>query len=157
MGWEGFYEVSNLGRVRSLPRQTSVGVRGGAVLRPIERAGYHRVRLRATAGGRSGLRPVHTLVLEAFVGPRPPGAHACHRNDIPHDNRLQNLRWGSPRENYQDKVLNGRLISEDVAREAYRLHEEGMTWRDIGGLLGWSASGLRGAVLRWARGKRGRT
>lgn len=52
-------------------------------------------------------RHVHTLVLEAFVGPRPPGMFACHENDIPSDNRVENLRWDTPRANRLDSVRNG--------------------------------------------------
>lgn len=50
---------------------------------------------------------VHTLVLEAFVGPRPPGLVALHGNDIGTDNRVGNLRWGTPSENQYDRVENG--------------------------------------------------
>jgi len=38
-------------------------------------------------------RSVHSLVLEAFVGPRPEGMDGCHENDVPWDNRLSNLKW----------------------------------------------------------------
>lgn len=53
--------------------------------------------------GKNRRRPVHQLVLEAFVGPKPAGAEACHYPD--HDksnNRLWNLRWDSHRENMRD-------------------------------------------------------
>lgn len=50
---------------------------------------------------------VHTLLLEAFVGSRPNGAVGRHRNDIPDDNRLANLEWGTRAENAFDYVRNG--------------------------------------------------
>lgn len=51
--------------------------------------------------------PIHTLVLEAFVGPRPEGADGCHWNDVPDDNRVENLRWDSRSANVLDSVRNG--------------------------------------------------
>jgi hypothetical protein len=50
---------------------------------------------------------VHHLVLEAFVGPQPPGAEGCHWNDDPTDNRLENLRWDTRSANQFDSVRNG--------------------------------------------------
>lgn len=50
------------------------------------------------------MRTVHTLVLEAFVGPRPDGADACHENGNRRDARLTNLRWDSRSGNVQDAV-----------------------------------------------------
>lgn len=47
----------------------------------------------------------HRLVLEAFVGPPPPGADACHINGDYVDNRLENLRWGTRLENIGDSIL----------------------------------------------------
>jgi hypothetical protein len=51
----------------------------------------------------------HRLVLEAFVGSCPPGMQCCHENDIPDDNRIENLRWGTPKSNGEDRVRNGRM------------------------------------------------
>ena len=45
---------------------------------------------------------VHELVLRAFVGERPEGAVVRHLNDVPTDNRLENLKWGSRSENQID-------------------------------------------------------
>jgi len=51
---------------------------------------------------------VHRLVLLAFVGEPEPGQEACHNNDVPADNRLSNLRWGTHTDNMQDRLRNGR-------------------------------------------------
>ena len=56
-------------------------------------------------------RPVHALVLEAFVGPCPDGLECCHENDDPTDNRLENLRWGTQKANAADAMRNGRKDS----------------------------------------------
>lgn len=89
------YAVSDLGSIRS-PR--------GDILKPHTlKSGHQQVYL-----GRGCRRYVHRLVLEAFVGPCPPGHVACHWNDDPADNRLENLRWGTSSDNARDAVRNGR-------------------------------------------------
>lgn len=75
----------------------------GRVLIPSEvHGGYLSVNL-----GAGVRRSVHTLVLEAFVGPRPEGAVCRHLNGNPKDNRLANLAWGTPGENRRDTVKHG--------------------------------------------------
>jgi hypothetical protein len=53
-------------------------------------------------------RKVHRLVLEAFVGPCPEGMCCRHLDGNPLNNRLGNLRWGTGRENWEDKIRHGR-------------------------------------------------
>jgi hypothetical protein len=50
---------------------------------------------------------VHRLVLLAFSGHCPPGKEGLHWDDDPTNNRLENLRWGTPGENQQDCIRNG--------------------------------------------------
>lgn len=112
-GWEGYYEVSNGGRVRSLPRiiTLSNGVNQplkGKILSPANDGRTSHLRVNLFRGGKGTSTHVHRAVLEAFVGPCPDGMEACHWNDDPKDNRLENLRWGSRKENTLDKVRNGR-------------------------------------------------
>lgn len=104
------YQVSDMGRVRSVDREVrhrngTVQHRRGQIVRafPIPR-GY----LAVFTGGRLPSAYVHRLVLEAFVGPCPAGMQCLHGNDDPSDNRLVNLRWGTPVENAQDMVSRGR-------------------------------------------------
>jgi DNA-binding transcriptional regulator YiaG len=54
---------------------------------------------------------VQALVLTCFVGPRPPGLWALHRNDNRLDNRLENLYWGTQTENVSDARNNGRFAT----------------------------------------------
>lgn len=90
------YEVSDGGRVR----------RGGRELKAfIDDKGRANVTL--FRDGARALRRVHTLVLEAFVGPRPAGLIGCHRNGKPADNRAANLRWGTYSDNNLDAVAHG--------------------------------------------------
>ena len=99
-GYEGRYQVSNLGQVRSLDRP--VRCRGGAfrtakgkVLRPApHKSGHLMVML-----GRRNNADVHVLVLRAFVGPPPPKHEALHEDHNPAHNALSNPRWGTRSEN----------------------------------------------------------
>lgn len=109
--YESLYEVSDLGRVRSLDRYTRgrYGPRlsRGRILRPGRSGRYLTVALSPASGpGRSLL--VSWLVLRAFVGPRPADHHALHGPGGPLDNRLVNLRWGTRSENLGlDRVRDG--------------------------------------------------
>lgn len=106
-GYEGVYEVSNLGRVRSLDRKDNLGrLRRGRVLKlRTDRDGY----LQFHAGGKHRrILRVHRLVLLAFEGPAPEGANeALHGDGNPLNNALTNLRWGSRSENAVDAVVHG--------------------------------------------------
>jgi hypothetical protein len=62
---------------------------------------------------------VHTLVLEAFVGPCLPGMECCHRDGNPANNRLDNLRWDTRAANRRDMLRHGthrnaRLFEADI-------------------------------------------
>jgi hypothetical protein len=52
---------------------------------------------------------VHQLVLEAFIGPRPPGHESAHLNGIKADNRSDNLVWATAAVNTAHKVLHGTI------------------------------------------------
>lgn len=108
-GFEGFYEVSDMGRIRSVRHMTAVGPRGGNLLKPFpDSDGYLRVNL-SRHGEIHGLRPVHGLVLLAFSGPAPDGQQVCHGTGGKTDNRLANLRYGTPLENSDDKRRDGTM------------------------------------------------
>jgi hypothetical protein len=94
--WEDLYDVSNLGRVWS--RRSKI------VLSP-RQSRYLSVRL--SGGDYSPTRTIHSLVTEAFHGPRPPGQVARHRNRQTHDNRDVNLHWGTPAQNVADAIAHG--------------------------------------------------
>lgn len=110
VGYEGLYEVSDHGRVRSLDRtiQHPLGMKRlkGRLMRPsLNRMGYPTVGLSRSGGLR--LRRVHQLVAEAFIGPRPQGQMVRHYNDIKTDNHVSNLRYGTYSDNLYDRVRNG--------------------------------------------------
>lgn len=98
-GYDG-YSVSDAGDVRS---------RSG-VLKPNIARRYPRVRLYAGSRQSGRMFYVHRLVLEAFVGPSPPGMEAGHMDGIRSNNALENLRWITSRENAQDRDRHGTTM-----------------------------------------------
>ena len=101
-GFSG-YEITQTGLVRSKSR---MGTRGGWLRPHINHAGRLVVDL-CERGHKKKTCLVHRLVLEAFVGPCPPGMEACHNNGIKTDNRLGNLRWDTKSANAMDAVRHG--------------------------------------------------
>ena len=90
------YEVSSLGRVRS--------IRSGKLLSPwLAGIGYHYIEV-----GRARRTTVHRLVCETFHGPPPDGqGHVAHFDGNKLNNRPENLRWASRKENFADSVRHG--------------------------------------------------
>lgn len=111
-GWEGHYEISDMGNVRSVDRVIKK-VRRGSITRkqmPIEPYlhpnGYNKIGL--NRGGRKITRWVHRLACWAFHGPPPSPEHEVrHLNGNPLDNRPENLAWGTSLENSQDIERHG--------------------------------------------------
>lgn len=147
-GYLGLYEVSSLGRVRSLPHKTIRGMRGGKILKPATLpSGYLIVVLSKVPNTKRKHAYVHTLVLETFVGSRPPGKEACHDPDGSRANcRLDNLRWGTRTENMRDKAAHGtqtrgeahpaaRLTEEEVRKMLALRQDTGMSCQSIGTLF----------------------
>lgn len=110
-GWERSHQISNRGNVRSKPRTVTyitgqkVRYEGRDLLLESARTGYRMIRL--SFEGKSERYYVHRLVLETFIGRAPAGTECCHNNGNPADNRLENLRWGTTRENSLDRVRHG--------------------------------------------------
>lgn len=111
IGYEGSYEVSSLGQVRSLDRVLHDGHRwSGRNLKLVSRLhhdGMPRVQVTLHLGGRQRTRLVHHLVLESFVGLRPDGTEACHWDGDSSNNDISNLRWATHAENEGDKKRHG--------------------------------------------------
>lgn len=107
VGYEGHYEVSDLGRIRSLDRPGVDGRRlRGVYLTPyVMPSGHLRVAL--CKNRRHKTEKLHRLVLIAFVGQPPPGMEVLHRDGNPANNSLANLRWGTKSENARDQIRHG--------------------------------------------------
>lgn len=100
-GYEGYYEVSNQGRVRSLDRKVGNRLFEGRILKlDITNKGYYRVMLSKNSSNKRF--NLHQLVAMAFLGHIPDGTQRVvvdHINNIKSDNRLENLQLISNREN----------------------------------------------------------
>lgn len=161
-GYEGFYEVSDRGRVRSLDRWVRRGggtqFWRGRVLRQQERTGYRAVTLQRD--GRRTFR-VHRLVAMAFVGGDGPVCR--HLDGNPLNNSADNLAWGTSSDNSEDSRRHGTMVlGED--KPAARLTEANVrlirtlyalgdtTQRELGLVFGVSHRTICDVVrrLRWA-------
>jgi hypothetical protein len=118
-GYEGAYQVSDLGRVRSLDRVVIGGRWGhekriGQILKPSSNGRYSHVVLGAR--GRKSTKLVHRLVAEAFLGPRPEGMQTCHGVAGQFVNTLTNLRYDTGSANCFDRRANGTAPGRAVRR-----------------------------------------
>jgi hypothetical protein len=104
-GYEGRYQASNLGRIRSLDRRVpcahgATRLMRGRVLKPA--GSKYDPHLSVVLGhGRAGSL-VHKLVALAFLGPRPDGQEVRHLDGDPLNNRADNLAYGTRTENLLD-------------------------------------------------------
>lgn len=122
--YNGYYEVSDLGRVRTVDRQV-----------PHKRHGFIQLKsqiIKPTPCLKNGKlvalyvglwreskrrnRQVHSLVLEAFVGSCPSGLECCHNDGDPSNNQLENLRWDTHKSNGEDMVKHGSQNCKRVRR-----------------------------------------
>lgn len=116
--WEGSYQVSSDGRVRSVERVVVQRSRWGTQRRRFRGKelkaqkssnGYVFVVL-SRPGYRQKQALVHRLVALTFLGEPPNGHEVCHINGVRHDNRLSNLRWGTRSSNHSDKIRHGTHV-----------------------------------------------
>lgn len=111
VGFEGFYEVSDLGRVRSVQRKLvsmnghSRGYSGRIRRLDKDRHGYPLIAL--SRAGKNRKFAVHNLVACAFIGPKPDGMEVRHLNDVRDDNRAANIAYGTRSQNVYDSIRNG--------------------------------------------------
>lgn len=131
VGYEGLYEVSDRGRVRSVNRVVPSG-RGGVARRNgrmlslvADKDGYLKAHLCA-----NGVRQhhfVHTLVCKAFNGVGGPGEEVRHLDGNRTNNSKDNLAWGTASENRRDcyryggRTGRGKLYREQVLEIRERL------------------------------------
>lgn len=172
-GFEGLYEVSDHGNVRSLDRTIFKRVvrdgplvqtrRRGKVLKPaLDTHGYPTVNLCVDGVNKSSL--VHHLVLTSFVGPRPEGKECRHLDGIRANSRLGNLEWGTNRENYEDRKRHGTVrvpmgsdhglskLTDDAVRDIRARSSAGEATNSIAERHGISGTHVRRIVRRQAWG-----
>ncbi len=111
VGYEGLYEVSDAGRVRSVERMVRHNY-GGMKRVPSRilkagagEAGHLHVGL--WRDNKMSNQLVHRLVATAFIGPPEQGMKACHNDGHPSNNRVENLRWDTQKGNLADRKIHG--------------------------------------------------
>lgn len=126
------YEISNMGRVRSLPHVvtqktrnggTAVHTYEGRIMTPSKTKGYYKVGL--PKDGRNYNKQIHRLVAEAFI-PNPDNLPVVnHKDENPLNNAVENLEWctvkynsnyGTVRERLKEKLRNNPKKSKPVAQ-----------------------------------------
>ena len=100
VGYEGYYQVSNLGRVRSNWHKPGQILKGHT-----NRDGYCLVCL-YRPGDKQRQAKVHRLVFQAFVGPLPDGCLVAHKNGDRADNRADNLEYYTLTSEQVDEIIN---------------------------------------------------
>jgi len=141
LGWEGIYEVSYQGELRSVDREVTYSngsrriVHGQRKRIHLDRYGYARASL--CRPGHAVTAQMHVLVCEAFHGPRPsPEAEVCHANDNRSDNRAENLSWGTRQSNAAEMAERHRIKGEKHPRaqltafQAFMIQE--LPWKKQG-------------------------
>jgi hypothetical protein len=120
LNYEGLYEVSNLGHIRSLDH--NVPTKGGAtrlvhgrILKCSKDSSGYLICSIYKNGDQKQVS-IHRMVLEVFIGPCPEGMECRHLDGNKLNNRLNNLKWGTYSENQNDRHRHGtitRLLGEN--------------------------------------------
>lgn len=145
VGYEGSYEVSDAGRVKSIDRwiphkRFGMQNRKGIMLKPaVNNKGGH-LGVKLCRHGKARHSFIHRLVLQAFVGPCPHMHECAHWDGDPTNNRLPNLRWATKPSNYNDRRRHGTdnagsnnsaaVLGPEDANVIQRLLAEGRATQD---------------------------
>lgn len=108
--WEDRYTVSDLGNVRSIYRARNKKL-------SLSKTGYLYVGL--SKGDITRCKWVHTLVIQAFIGPPPPGLECLHGPGGKQDNRLTNLSYGTHSKNLYDMRRDGTSYHRNLTHCPY--------------------------------------
>lgn len=108
--FEGIYQVSSLGRIKSVPRE---GTKGGIIKQFLD-GRYMKVHL--YKNGKDKFLYVHRLVAIAFIENKDNKPQINHINGKKTDNRLVNLEWSTSKENLEHAVNTGLRHLKKVAQ-----------------------------------------
>jgi len=156
-GYEGFYKVSILGRVKTVGRTFIKSNGQRCVVRERIRSICSSGRYNTIDLSKQGIHTteyVHQLVMRAFVGEPLPGMEVCHESGDTSDNRLVNLRYDTRAANQADRAAHGtsnagvahgmsKLTDEQILEMRAEYKRGAVTYRDLGN---------RYDVTQWAVG-----
>lgn len=138
VGYEGLYQVSNFGKVKSL-NYKRLGVQRDMTLRDTS-VGYFMVLLRKNGKGAS--KYVHRLVADAFLDNPEDKKCVNHKDGDKHNNLAENLEWVTYKENTVHAVCTGLRKSSTKFGEL--THSKGFTAEKLADLTGASVRTLEG-------------
>ena len=159
MEFQGLYEISNFGRVRSISRYVAIGNQGGKrliegkILKHRLTSGYPSIML--YDGKKEANRLIHRLLALAFI----PGTGEVvrHLDGNPLNFRLDNLAWGSYVDNEADKLAHGKTamgethgnakLNDYLVIKIREMHKNGFSQIDIARAVG-VGRGAVGCVVR---------
>jgi len=154
VGYEGTYEVSDLGRVRRVKNQRILKPRIG------KRGGY--LVLSLSLLGSVSTASVHILVARAFIGEPPDGMEVCHDDGDSKNPLLSNLRYGTKVDNAQDRFRHGTTgfgekspaskLTDEQVLEVRRRHSNGASQKELAAEFSVDQSNISHIVRRltWA-------
>ena len=148
VGFEGRYEVSDMGQVRGLSKYSNH--KGNSLKCMINNHGYPFVWLYKD-GKQFSKRP-HILVMRAFVGPAPEGMQVNHIDCDKLNPRLDNLEYVTAKENHDQARRNnllGQALTPSSVHTIRKLRDDGMLINDIASHLGVS----RGTIFDVLQGR----
>ncbi len=116
------YAASNLGRIKRIAPDKFGRMLGYIMSSHKDRAGYPITTL--TTNGKARTVRVNIMVCEAFHGRRLPKMEAAHKNGICDDNRAENLKWSTRKENEADKRQHGTVYGGD----RHLAKKQGLNW-----------------------------
>jgi len=158
-GYEGKYQASNMGRVKSMDRYivrphpkskvpTEYHIRERILKLTVGAHGYFVVGL-----GKENIQKVHVIVADTFLGRRPSGKVIRHLDGNRQNNSIANLCYGTQSENQMDRYSYGgkmgKLSPSDVKEIRGLLGEGIMGRKDVADLFGVT----RGAVDHICQGR----
>jgi hypothetical protein len=146
LGYEGLYEVSNMGEVRSLDRivphfeETFLRkIKARKLLKTFDKQGRNYVTF--SKNGKTNKVRVHIIVATHFIGERPKGLDICHNDGNPSNNCVTNLRYDTKKANMKDMICHGNsqrgernyntIATTEQIFKIRRLRKDGLIYKDI--------------------------